>query len=372
MALSYLSGIINKNNNMEDIGIIYPTSKKGRPNRKVRIKNLKNRNEYNLKRFEKLQATLKKASDPRIKKLLLKQIDTMKNKYKLGELGKPKRKIFSKAKSIVKNPIKTIKRTKAQLISKVKTTLKKAKERRKADKHSPKEKALHMIAKKALLIPRGAFLGLILLGKALEKSPIKFNLAQRLKDSWPSKGKQLSEVWYKLGGEEDILKAQISKATNSKLSGSMGVAVAATVAGSVAAATPIIVKILNVIGKGAEFAQKNPKLVAVGEKLLKNKLDQVAKKEGKTEELAEVREVVSELTESLPATTKEQVEEAKDEIPNSTIETVNEKTENEVEQTKENIQAESNNEGVNGSIDTKTVLIGAAVLVGGYLLMKKK
>jgi len=363
MALSYLSGIINnQNNKMEDIGIIYPTGKK--PIRKnlnkfSAAKKSKILISKQIDKINKILATGK--ANPKIKKVLQLRLVKLKSKLSAlngipGELGKPR------------------KRSKPQLLKKLKATVKKAKARRKADKHSPKERAAHMIAKAALVVPRGAFLGLILLGKALEKTPIKFNLAKNLRDKWATKGKAIEKMWYKLGGEIDILKKQITKGTNVQLSGSMGVVVAATTAGTIAAAAPIIAKIMSILGKSADFAKKNPKLLAVGEKLIKGKLQAFAAKKGKSEELAEVVEVTSELTENLPTATKEQINEEKENVSDKIVAAVDDKATKEVEETKENIQAESTNDAVSGG-ENKTMLyagIGAAVLIGGYLLTKKK
>jgi hypothetical protein len=369
MALSYLSGIINnnKNNQMEDIGIIYPRMKQPIGKRLNKFTAVKKTKLLAQKQIDTITKRLMKGNvTPAVKLKLqnrLLRLQSKLNGIEIAELGKSKRKKSGGG----------AKRTKAQVLKKLKTTIKKAKERRKADKHSPKEKAAHKIAKVALAVPRGAFLGLILLGKALEKSPVKINLAKNLRDNWSSKGKALEKLWYKLGGEVDILKAQISKATNSKLAGNMGVVVAATTAGSVAAATPILVKILAIIGKGKAFAQKNPKLIAVGEKLMKGKLQKFAAKKGKSEELQEVAEVTQELTENLPQATKEQVQDEKDNVSEKIVAAVDDNATKEVEQTKENIQTESENEAVGSTNKTMMIAgIGAAVLIGGYLLTKKK
>jgi len=370
MALSYLSGVINNNNNnnnnMEDIGIVYPKGSK--PVRKIR----RNINKFTIAKKGKALISMQinkirrilasgKVSDPRIKKTLenrLIRLQAKLNGIEIAEIGKPKR--------------KAKKRSKPQLLKKLKQVRAKQKARNKADKHSPKEKLAHKIAKVAMAVPRGAFLGLILLGKALEKTPIKLNLAKNLRDNWGSKGKKIEKLWYKLGGEIDILKKQISKGTNVQLSGHMGVVVAATTAGTLAAASPIVVKLLAILGKGQQFAKNNPKLLAVGEKLLKGKLQKFAAKKGKSEELSEVSEVVGELTENLPQTTRENIDEQKQEVSEKLVEAVDQKANDEVAQTKENIQSETENEAVAGSSNMPLILgIGAAV-VGGYFLMKKK
>jgi hypothetical protein len=368
MGLSYLNGIINnQNEKMEDIGIIYP--KGAKPLRKIRknvnkfsaVKKGKKLIAMQINKIQKILAS-GKVSDARIKKTLqlrLIRLQSKLNGIEIAEIGKPKRKA---------------KRTKPQLIKKLKQVVAKQKARNKADKHSPKEKLAHKIAKVAMAVPRGAFLGLILLGKALEKTPIKLNLAKNLRDNWSSKGKAIEKLWYKLGGEIDILKTQISKGTNVKLSGHMGVVVAATTAGTLAAASPIVVKLLAILGKGQQFAKNNPKLLAVGEKLLKGKLQNFAAKKGKSEELSEVSEVVGELTENLPAATRENIDEQKEEVSEKLVQAVEQKADEEVAQTKENIQTE--NENLQGTEENnKTMLyvgIGTAAIIGGYLLSKKK
>ena len=257
MSLSYLSGLINnKQNQMEDLGILYPVRKKitravnklpGVKGSKALLKN-------------QISIIKRRLKNKRINPFMRKNIENRLN-FLENQLAKLNGDIPAELGRRIKRSSKP-KRTKGQLIKKLKTTVKKAKERRKNDKHTPAQKAAHMLAKQALLVPRGAFLGLILLGKALEKTPIKINIAKRIAEQWSNKGKQLSELWYKLGGEPDILKKQVSKATNKQLAGNMGYVVAATTAGSVAAASPIIVKILQIVGKGADFAKKNPKLIA--------------------------------------------------------------------------------------------------------------
>jgi hypothetical protein len=154
--------------------------------------------------------------------------------YYPNYLGKPKKKLK------IKIP---------KLKGKLKQAVQKAKKRLKEDKHSPKEKVAHQLAKQALLIPRGAFLAIMLLGKALEKTPIKINLGKRIAEMWSKKNKEIKEFWYKVGGEADILEKQIQKFKSSKISGNLGVVTAVAAGGSVAAASPLVVKFLKIVGK---------------------------------------------------------------------------------------------------------------------------
>lgn len=388
MALHYLSGIINKekiNTNMEDIGLIYPDVEMGKPLTRIRLKAQKMTKKraqqilnYNLRVYKALKRKLLKVTNPKERAILEKQIarqeNFIKKRFPMANLGKAKKKKF----------------TKPQLIKKIKAATKKAIERRKNDKHSPKEKAAHMIAKQAFAVPRGAFLGIMLLGKALEKTPIKINIAKRLKEKWGTKKKQILETWYKLGGEPDILTRQIEKATKSKLSGELGYVVAASTGASIAAASPIIVKLLNIVGKGVDFAKKNPKLIAAGKSLLKKGIEQTAKKKGKTGALNEVSDTVESVTENLPPSVQEKIAKVQELLPEKVVNEVGTKAENEVQATKESIQAESgqptteqvkeqiseqqatqNGDTETGLSNTAKIGIGAGVLVGAYLLTKK-
>lgn len=58
---------------------------------------------------------------------------------------------------------------------------------------------------------RNTFLGIVKLGKVLEKSPIKMHLAQKLADGWKKdNGAKLKAMWAKWGGDADSLKKQLS------------------------------------------------------------------------------------------------------------------------------------------------------------------
>lgn len=255
---------------------------------------------------------------------------------------------------------------KNKLKGKLKAKIKKAVDRRKNDKHKPAEKAAHMFAKQAMLIPRGAFLAVLLLGKALEKTPIKINLAKKIKDAWKTKGKQFSELWYKVGGEPDILKAQIEKATSSKLSGEMGYVVAAATGGSVASASPIILKIMKVLGKAKEFADKNPKLIAAGQAIAKKGIEAAAKKN--PSKYNQALKVADEITSVLPPETQAKINEIRKNLPDKLVKGVEVKAEQEIA----DIKAAINQETPTNSKKGLLIAAGAAALVGGYLLMKKK
>ena len=255
---------------------------------------------------------------------------------------------------------------KLKLKGKLKAKIKKAVDRRKNDKHKPAEKAAHMFAKPAMLIPRGAFLAVLLLGKALEKTPIKINLAKKIKDAWKTKGKQFSELWYKVGGEPDILKAQIEKATSSKLSGEMGYVVAAATGGSVASASPIILKIMKVLGKAKEFADKNPKLIAAGQAIAKKGIEAAAKKN--PSKYNQALKVADEITSVLPPETQAKINEIRKNLPDKLVKGVEVKAEQEIA----DIKAAINQETPTNSQKGLLIAAGAAALVGGYLLMKKK
>jgi hypothetical protein len=101
---------------------------------------------------------------------------------------------------------------------------------------------------------RGAFLGLILLGKALESTPLKMHLAAMLAQAWQKdNGKRLSDIWTSFGGKPEELKSTIAKGASVTLSGiedngdfnieGLGIVALATVGAAMAAAAPILVVI---------------------------------------------------------------------------------------------------------------------------------
>lgn len=264
-------------------------------------------------------------------------------------------------------------KTKGKLKSKLKEKIKKAKERRKNDTHSKKDKALHKFAKVAMAVPRGAFLSIILLGKALEKTPIKINLAKRLKDSWSTKGKQIKEAWYKLGGEPDILIAQINKATGSQLTG-LGIAVATATTASLATASPIVVKLLKILGKAKDFAEKNPKLVAAGQAVAKKGIDKAASKGNRAENYNKALAIADVVTSALPPETQSKINNIRKNLPDKLVKGVEAQSETEIQDTKDAQKEQETATDTSSGSSNKNLMIGlgAAALIGTYLIVKKK
>jgi len=257
---------------------------------------------------------------------------------------------------------------KPKLKGKLKQALKKPIQRLKDDKHKPAEKVAHLLAKQALLIPRGAFLAIMLLGKALEKTPIKINIGKKVSEVWNKKNKEIKDFWYKVGGEADILEAQIKKFKSSKISGELGSVIAA--GGSVAAASPIIVKFLKIVGKGKEFAEKNPQLLAQGQAIAKKGIEGIAKKN--PDQLKNLNLVADQLTSVLPAETQAKINKIRKAIPKSSIDKIEKNAVSSVKNI--NTQAGTTTTETTTTTKSNTMLyaIGGAVLIGGYLLMKKK
>lgn len=137
---------------------------------------------------------------------------------------------------------------------------KKAKTQKKA-----KRKKLFKKLKSAGLAPaRAAFLGLLALGRALSKTPLKINLAKKIADAWQKdNGKKFIALWEKLGGKADKLKKAIQKGTKVQLHGEdfqilgngdmqiagIGVVTAAAAGAAIAAATPIVVAFMKLLKK---------------------------------------------------------------------------------------------------------------------------
>lgn len=261
---------------------------------------------------------------------------------------------------------------KPKLKGKLKASVKKSIKRLKDDKHKPGEKLAHAAAKQALFIPRGAFLAIMLLGKALEKSPIKINLGKKVAEVWDKKNKEIKEFWYKVGGEADILEKQINKFRNSKISGYLGVEPTTTAAAaSITAASPIIVKFLKIVGKASEFAKKNPKILAAGQAAIKQGIEQVAQKN--PDKLQSLNVVADEITKVLPPDQQAKLNKIRTNIPKSTTDKIIKQAVTEIKATNQTTADKDANE--QGTPKKTNMLliggIGLAVLAGGYLLMKK-
>jgi len=338
------------------MGLIYPGvigKVKKRINLKkfTAVKKAKLIGRKNIAILEKRLATSKLS--PILRNKLEIKLAKYKAKFLNGELGKPRKKLF-----------------KGKVKAKIKEKIKKAKERRKNDKHSPKEKALHNIAKAAFTLPRGAFLAILLLGKALEKTPIKINLAQKLKDKWSTKGKQIKEAWYKFGGEPDILVTQINKATRSQLTG-MGVVIEA--GASVATASPIVVKLLKILGKAKEFTEKNPKLIAAGQAIAKKGIEKVASKGKNAENYNKIISLADEVTKVLPKETQSKINEIRKNLPDKLVKGVQAQSEEEIQETKDAQNGPETTKTSSGSFNKNLMIgLGAAALIGTYLIVKKK
>lgn len=88
-------------------------------------------------------------------------------------------------------------------------------------KRREKRKKIFKGAKKVAFAPaRGAFLGLILLAGALQKTPLKINLAAHMAKTWQTdNGESLTKVWESFGGKRESLRAALAKASKTQLSG---------------------------------------------------------------------------------------------------------------------------------------------------------
>ena len=132
--------------------------------------------------------------------------------------------------------------------------------------------AKHNIAKVYFTLPRGAFLVLLRLGGALEKTPIKINLAKEMAKQWSSKGTIIKQRWYDFGGDVKELTNIINIASASPSISGMsylgGEPVTTTVAtgATVATASPILVSIMALLGKATDFLNdpNNKQLIGVG------------------------------------------------------------------------------------------------------------
>jgi len=169
--------------------------------------------------------------------------------------------------------------------------------------------AKHNIAKVYFAPVRGAFLVLLRLGGALEKTPVKINLAKEMAKQWPSKGTQIKQRWYDFGGDVKELTNIINIA--SSLPGISGmselgvepVTTGAVAGGTVAVASPILVSILALLGKSSEFLNdpKNKGIVDLGKGIANNLSNQMQQKNpGDTKA---VTDIVNTVNQTLPTIT---------------------------------------------------------------------
>lgn len=222
----------------------------------------------------------------------------------------------------------------------------------------------HNVAKVELFIPRAAFLLVVRAGELTEKTPLHFNLAKRIAETWNKKGPEVKDFWYKVGGEPSELMNIINMASNKKVSGINYLGEPVTIGASVATATPLIAKIMEIIGKASDFAENNPKLVAQGQKLLQGAIDNA--KKSNPEQAQQFDELQTSIKNAIPKETQEQIEIVGKTIPSNQITNLANQTSSEIKTVKEN---EATSTGTN-----KMLLygVGAVAVVGAILLLKKK
>jgi len=256
-----------------------------------------------------------------------------------------------------------------KLKGKLKTAVKKTIQRQKDDKHKPVEKAAHLLAKNAFLLPRGAFLTVMLLGKELEKTPIKINLGKKISKAYATKKKQIDDFWYKVGGEPDILEKQINKFKQSKVSG-VYLGEPVTIAASAATSAPLIAKFLKIVGEAGKFAENNKALLAVGQAAAKKGLDAAVKK---NPELANsVNLVADQLTKVLPPEQQAKIDKIRKNLPKTTVDKVVNQTTKEVVKNTTAANTNTTAPGVEPKSNKMLLIGGGAALIGAYFLLKKK
>lgn len=162
-----------------------------------------------------------------------------------------------------------------------KPIIKKAAARPKKTKEQKREKRQKFFKKlkkgnPAFLAARGAFLGLVKLGGALQKMKgvninLASKLAQRMQD--PAKAKPVLDIWRKFGGQDAALLKAIAQAGKSSMKGigaeeqimagleGMGVATAAAAAGLVTAAAPILVPIIKLLKKDKQVPEDTAEII---------------------------------------------------------------------------------------------------------------
>jgi hypothetical protein len=140
---------------------------------------------------------------------------------------------------------------------------------RKARRKNFFKKLSHAGAKLAMAPNRAAFLGLVLLGKALMHSPLKINLAHKLALAYSTHAQHINDFWQKFGGDPKILKKTILKGSGVNMAGlsiasyefdfndhaplpgsgmsGIGFYTAAAAAAAVTAASPIVIALTKLL-----------------------------------------------------------------------------------------------------------------------------
>ncbi len=145
------------------------------------------------------------------------------------------------------------------------------------------KKLLNVAKKGAFVVPRASFLGMLMLGKALEHSPLKIHLAKHMVEHWnKDNGKALSKLWEDFGGDPKVLQRTILKgmqgtgvhgieamndATHLDLNDNrplvpgvngIGFVTMAAVGGAITAALPIVVKVMSTLKKSGVIPEGSP------------------------------------------------------------------------------------------------------------------
>lgn len=118
---------------------------------------------------------------------------------------------------------------------------------RKAAQKEKRQKVVKKLKGAGFTPTRVAFLALIAAGGALAKhTPIKFNLAAKIAESWlKDNGKKITAIWEKFGGKRESLRTAIIKASKVQIQGpdqwdGIGVVATTGLAAAVATASPLL------------------------------------------------------------------------------------------------------------------------------------
>ncbi len=144
---------------------------------------------------------------------------------------------------------------------------KKTKEQRKEKRQAIVKKVVNAVknaggaVKEAgLVVSRAAFLGIVTAGPLTEKTPMKFNLAKKIADSYKKNPAIIKGIWTKLGGDFNSLAKAVQTGSSTKISGigkatieestavqvgGIGVVSAAAVVTAISAAAPILMAIMK-------------------------------------------------------------------------------------------------------------------------------
>lgn len=133
----------------------------------------------------------------------------------------------------------------------------------KEERQEKRKEIINKAKNVGMAIPRVAFLGLVALGPAMEKTTLKFNLSKKIAEAYQKNPSLIKNSWIALGGDPKTLVEAVRTASGVQISGpnefssndesnpvmvaGLGIVTAAAVVTAITTATPVLLVILKTI-----------------------------------------------------------------------------------------------------------------------------